>query len=876
MADLTVEEVSSQTGQADDVSREEKALVEYWQKQIKRHEQEHKQLCEDLQKARGYMEGRFHDDGKAGLVRANLLYATMATLIPYVYAKDPDIAVQLTDAVSPDVYELFRGFARTAEIVLRHELIEKAQLKKRMKAAMRAAFTTRVGWLKVVYQRDYNTDPIMRMRMNDAQDNLNKVNSLIAETKTEVDLDKQMVMQSELEAQLMALQKHLEQPVAEGLVIDRIRTEDLMILDHGLQDFDDYEKARALDHIIWMDPEEFGSLFQVNMTDSEVKKPTFYTQKSTENYGNANDKDKRQFVRVHEIWHRTSNTVYTIADGYSRFCREPYQPQRLGRRWYPFFGLGFYPLEGRFWPMSLPELLMELVDEYNTTRTQYAEHRADSMPVRVVRKGGSLSEEDVRAIQNRKPLDIIAVEGTAGVPISQDIGFIPNAQIDPNVYDVTQVRNDIDLVSGLSDASRSNLIDPKTATEAEIMRQGMQSRNNEMQDTVEDVISDIGDHTLQVALLELTEAQVIRIAGPQAVWPRMAREDVYSMVRVRVRAGSTGKPDERQDREQWLQLLPQMQNAVSTVAELIGQGLTPVADSIIELLKETLQRFDEKLDVEKFFPFAKSNDPSGQGQGIAGVVPPNQGVPPEQVQEMQQAYEAALGKVQELEMALQDKRGEEEAAAQDRQAEYETTVAEAQAKAQAEVAKAQSDAQVAIEEAARKSEAEIEKARLSNDDAAAKREHDMAMEVMKAQAKLKEVVVKEILSVMTAGGDAGELPDPQVVANALSQSGFGADTAQVVGEAMDTAKRVRPRAAKAMSEVTQGLQKSIGEAVAEIKGVTAFLKAKRTPIRDKSGRITQLNIEGFGVADVKTDANGRIVEVGPIQAKEVENANSRP
>lgn len=875
MADLTVEDFKTELGVDQDVPKEERALVAYWQSQIDRCKPEHERLCKELDKNRGYVEGRLHDDGHTGLVRANLIYATLATLIPYVYAKDPDIAVQLTDAVSPDVYELFRGFARTAEIVLRHEFVEKARLKKRVKTVMRAAFTTRVGWVKLIYQRDFNTDPLMRMRMNDAQDNLARVQQLIAESKDEVDLDEKSRMQSELEAQVMALEKQLEQPIAEGIVLDRIRTEDLMILDTGLQDFDDYEKAVALDHVVWMSPEDFGAAFGVNMKDPQAKKPTIYSQKSIYGDTSSADRNKQKFVRVHEIWHRTSNTIYTIADGYSRFCRAPYQPQRLGRRWYSFFGLAFYPLEGRFWPLSLPELLIELVDEYNTTRTQYAEHRADSLPVRVVRKGGSLTEEDVKAIQNRRALDIIAVEGTAGVPIGQDIGHLPNAPIDPATYDVTQIRNDIDLVSGLSDASRSNLIDPKTATEAEILREGMMSRTTEMQDMIEDLISEMADYGLQVLLMELTEAQVVKIAGPGAVWPRIAREDVYNMVRVRVRGGSTGKPNKREEREQWLQLLPQLQQAIQTVSELMAQGMAPIADAMVELLKETLQRFDEKIDVAKFLPFAKSNDPAGAGEGVAGLLP-NQGVPPEQVAELEQAYQAAVEQVQQLETALNDKRGQEEQAVAQRQSDYDQAVAEAQASAAAEIEKARAEAEARTQEAIAKSEAEIEKARISQEEAEAKRQHDRDMAQMEAQSKLREVVVKEILKVMTAGGDAGgELPDPQAVADALSQFGLGADTAQVVGEAMDTARRVRPRGGKATSEVTQGLQKSIGEAVAEIKGVVAFLKAKRTPIRDKSGRITQLNIEGLGVADVKTDANGRIVEVGPIQAKEVENANSR-
>lgn len=863
MADLAYKEASGKVEAAgDEPSREEKVAVDYWASQVKRHEVEHKRQCEDLEKMRGYMEGRIHDDGKSGLVRAHLLYATMATLIPYVYAKDPDVSVQLTEAVTPDVYELFRGFAKTAEIVLKHELVERGSLKKRMKSAMRAAFGTRVGWLKLVYQRDYNTDPLLRSRMNDASDNLARVQTLIKSVTSEVNLDKQIVLAQELEAQVMSLKKQVEIPLAEGLAIDRIRAEDVIILDHGLQDFDEYEKARAIDHVVWMSPEDYSTQFGVDLSDTSLKKPTIYTQKST--YSGASsptDTDKREFMRVHEIWVRTQNTIYTIADGYQRFCRAPYQPQRLGRRWYPFFALAFYPIEGRFQPLALPELLMELVDEYNTTRTQYAEHRQDSMPVRVVRKGGSLSEEDVKAIQHRRALDIIAVEGTAGVPISQDIGFIPNAQLDPAVYDVTQIRNDIDLVSGISDASRSNLIDPKTATEAEILREGMMTRTNEMQDVNEDLISDMADQGLQMLLLELTEAQVVRIAGPQAVWPRMAKEDVYNMVRVRVRAGSTGKPNRRQEREQWLQLLPQMQTAIQTVGQLMAQGMTPIADAVIELLKETLSRFDEKLDIEKFFPFAKSNDPSGAGQGLAGVLP-SQGVPPEQVAEQQQAYEAALGQVAELEAALADKTRTEQADAAQRQSDYEEAVAKANAEAEVAIVKAQADAQAEIAAANAKAQEAIERARIASDDAKAQRVHDKDMKFLDAQARLKEKIASALLEAMLATGERGQLPDVRAVAErAIAGAPLPADVTQDVRETADEISKAQSGA------VTPETAAAVREVAAEIDAVVKFLSAKRKPVRDANGNVTAIEVEGHAKIPVQTDASGRIKSVGGVNIK---------
>jgi hypothetical protein len=826
------------------VSPEEKAVVEYWGSEIRKRETSHKKMVEAVRKARLYTEGKMHDDGAKGLVRTNLIYATMATLIPYIYAKDPDIAVVLTDAVTPDVYEVFRKFSKTAEIVLREEFVNRGRLKRRMKAAIRSALTSKIGWLKLVYQRDYNQDPLLRYRLNDTQENLRRM-EMLKRGVTDGDGDAER-KRGELQAQLAALQQQVEIPLSEGLVLDRIRVEDLIILDPTVVDFEEYEFATAIDHVVWMTPEGFDTAFDTDVSRPKGEKspeygtPTLYLDRDSGKQGSSNQDDQK-YVKVHEIWHRTSNTVYTIADGYKRFCRLPYQPTRLGRRWYPFFGLAFFPSDGSPVPMSLVDLIMELQDEYNRTRTQYAEHRADSMPVRVVRKGGSLSEEDVNRIQRRKPLEILAVEGTPGQPISNDLGFIPNAELDPNVYDVTTIRNDIDLVSGVSDASRSNLIDPKTATEAEIMKEGMMSRTNEMQDSNEDTITEMADYSLQVLLLELTEAQVIRIAGPEMVWPRMSKEEVYNMVRIQVRAGSTGKPNKNKEREQWLALLPELKELVLTISQLMASGQVPIADSLVEIAKETLLRFDEKIDVEKFLPFAKSNDPTGMNQGLSSLGPP--AVPPEQIAEMQQAYQDAVGQVQVLEQTLQQKDMEEKQAEAQRQAEYDAAIAEAQRAAEDAIRQCQEECRRAVEAERDKAEEQVQAAQVAYDTSEKDRVATDDREYMKQQAKLREVITTKLLDLVMKGSEEGGAPgDVKEAAAAMKASG-------------------------ALDEETT---KIVDETAAEISKIMDFLKAKRTFVRNAKGDIEAVEIAGHGRIPVQTDANGRVMSVSGarIGAKE--------
>jgi hypothetical protein len=117
------------------------------------------------------------------------------------------------------------------------------------------------------------------------------------------------------------------------------------------------------------------------------------------------------FVCVLEIWDKENGVIRTVVKGMNRWAREPYAPQHAPQRWYPFYVLGFNIIEGRWRPISDVELLKGLQDEYNTTRTNYADVREKSAPRRIVRKGGNLAEQDVKNIMASENKDWVAVEG---------------------------------------------------------------------------------------------------------------------------------------------------------------------------------------------------------------------------------------------------------------------------------------------------------------------------------------------------------------------------------------------------------------------------------------------------------------------------------
>ena len=167
-------------------------LLEKWQSRVKEARKRHDERREEWDKNREYTRGTQHDDGKKGLVRTNLIYANQATIVPNVYAKNPEIAVTPSASVSPSRYRVIKNFASTLEIVIQRMLVEEARLKQRMRSSLYSIQDTGVAWLKMFYQRDYQEDPVIKSRINDAQDNLARLERLIRDAEVPADHKKRI------------------------------------------------------------------------------------------------------------------------------------------------------------------------------------------------------------------------------------------------------------------------------------------------------------------------------------------------------------------------------------------------------------------------------------------------------------------------------------------------------------------------------------------------------------------------------------------------------------------------------------------------------------------------------------------------------------
>lgn len=612
-------------------SEQDKKLAADWLKKIQTACGRHKELFKGFEKNRRLLRG-IDEQGKQ--LRTNLYFSELKTMLPQVYAKDPEYAVSPTPGVPDDQLAAFKLFCEAAEVLLTQYLVKGAKLKKRAKRSLIAAYTTSVGWWKLAWQEDRNVDPLLTDQMKDIQDNIQHLESLkrdLADPQAGSDEDLKL---AQLQQQLAGLQSQSELKVARGLVLDFVLSEDVIIVDASVRELADYERAAAIAHRVWLTKDAFKDRFGYACSKGKayIEKPGVGMEQSGANVDKTAD-----LLCVYEVWDQTSNRVFTVCDGEEGFVRQPQSPEWTSKRWYPFFGLYFNEIDGSFYPLADVTLIEPLVKEYNENRDDFVRDRKEALPLVVVRKGGSLTEADVERIRTRQGGDTILVEGVGGQPLTNDIWSGALATLNPDNYSTQPARADIEQIAGGGgDAARGTVMKAKTATEAEILNQGMRSRSSERQDTMEDLLSEVGTSALQILLRKLTPEEVLEACGPKlaASWPAMSPEQIFTRMTVDVRGGSTGKPNALQEQDRWTKMLPVIKETVQQVSELRQSGQDQLADALVALARETLRRFDERIDIETYLP-----PPSEDGTPDPHKLMQENGVMKQKLQELGAEYE---------------------------------------------------------------------------------------------------------------------------------------------------------------------------------------------------------------------------------------------
>lgn len=601
-------------------------LVTTWFSRIKEAKKHWKNLHQRMRYnrklVRGIDDSAEPNSPKYNQHRANLIQSTLTVVLSKVYAKNPEMAGEPTNKARN-----LRLFADTVSTVTQ-TMLEDAKLKKKAKASVKAAMTCSFGVVKVQYQRDMRTDPVIQKRIEDAQDNILRIESLLKDVEDEQQRGDHESKKRELEEAVKSLEAQVEVVAAEGLVIDRVRS-DRLLVDTAVEDIWEYESAGWMVEEIPMRKSMAQGLFK----DYDLKTATAYKVGDT---GKDHGDDKRPIyggsatggtddpvIMVYEVWSKQDNKIYTLVEGCTKqFARAPYNPKLAGERWWPYFILPFQSVDGEFSAQSLVDVCERLQEEHNETRDKFAEVRRNIRPHFII--NGDVKDKDITVRLHPEIGEIIVVNAEGG-RLADNMQQAAQLTVDPAVFDTAAIRNDWETVSGLQDAARSVVVQPKTATEASISDQSLAARVSEFRDQIEDWLTEIAQYSSELCLLAMTPAQVETIMGapdpidPNAAmmaaatgqpppqpektyeWPdQRTPETVFNLIQMKIRAGSTAAPNKLAMQESWAKAMPLIREAVMMIRQIDASGGDSTPER--ELVKETAARFDETIDVERFLP----------------------------------------------------------------------------------------------------------------------------------------------------------------------------------------------------------------------------------------------------------------------------------
>ena len=168
-------------------------------------------------------------------------------------------------------------------------------------------------------------------------------------------------------------------------------------------------------------------------------------------------------------------------------------------------------------------------------------------------------------------------------------------------------------------------------------------------DITEDWLKKIAWFAAEVLLQEIPPEKAQEIAGPNAFWPILNKQQLYDSVYLDIAAGSTGMPDTDAERMRWTELMPMLMQGIQFVQQLRQMGIPDQFNPYIQLLEETFKRFDERIDIAKFLPpipeemqtWMMQNQAmqAAMGQSSGTATQPPQQQPPQQVNEAVNAPE---------------------------------------------------------------------------------------------------------------------------------------------------------------------------------------------------------------------------------------------
>jgi hypothetical protein len=484
------------------------------------------------------------------------------------------------DAVGQTLETLFSYFMDEAQ----------PSFKSQMKSLVRRVITTSAGYVKLGFQREMDRHPEIAAKIHDVTARIDHLRRIASEA-AEGDISRDDPEIEELMLSLKALIDEPEMIVREGMLFD-FPESTAIIVDPMCRQLRGFVGARWIAHELFLTPDEVHEIYDVDMEgkftpyDTKGRKQDSATVTMGVLAETSTEETKKGLVCVYEVYDKPSGLVYVVAEGHKDFLCEPASPKLKVDSFWPIFSLVFNEVEHKdeIFPPSDVQLIAPMQAEYNRARQGLREHRRANRP-KYVSPAGRLEDEDKDKLKAHPAHAVIEVQGmAAGEKVGDLIQPVKMIGIDPNLYEVNTIFDDIQLVVGSQEAQFGG-VSGSTATETSIAESARMSALGAQIDELDSFMSEVTRAAGQILLTEMSTEQVKKIVGPGAIWPELSYQEIQEEVFLEIEAGSTGKPNQAAELRNIERMLPYL---------LQMPGIDPKW-----LVKAVLKRLDDKLDIDE-------------------------------------------------------------------------------------------------------------------------------------------------------------------------------------------------------------------------------------------------------------------------------------
>lgn len=513
----------------------------------------------------------------------------------------------LVDFMQGHQYEqMIEKVCKTLEIVYGYECDSQTpEFKYQMKQLVRRTITTGVGYVRLNFSRQFDhaltstaTDDSLSMRAK----RLEK----LTQQHEDGDFDKD----DQRMEQIRMLAASLVQSVQDG---DQTNVDERLEFDFPPSTSIIIDpRCRALKGFVgahWIAQQYIMPLTDINVFfETDIKaggELIRYNQDGQERVASGEeqvDKDVKPLACLWEVFNLDTKSKFYVVDGHNEYVSAPEPLTPSINRFWPVFALTFNDIEveqgmkASIYPPSDVQLMKAAQKEWNRTREALREHRIENTPFYCVRKG-VLSDNDKEKLTNHKSGEVIELEGLQGdMDINKVIMAFKPAPIDQALYQTAPLEQDIQLAVGSQQANLGPSDTKGTATGQTISEQSRISVTSSNVDDLDDLLSDLAKASGEMMLREFSEQTVKRIAGQGAIWPSQNREDFLNEILLDVVASSSGRPNKAIEIANFERIAPFLLNA----------GANPWG-----VIKEGIQRLDDRLEVSDFAPTMPPQAPGG-------------------------------------------------------------------------------------------------------------------------------------------------------------------------------------------------------------------------------------------------------------------------